>query len=287
VTDAVCPLCGTTSKAVFVVDGYPIQECGSCKHRFVDMADPGDHIAKVYGDSYFVGGGAGYPDYLSEADLLRRHGQRYARMLRQQGVDAGEVLDVGAAAGFVLQGFIDEGWRGMGVEPNPAMAGHGRDVLGLDIVTGPLETVAPSRQFDLVNMIQVVAHFYDLKGALCHASDVTRPGGHWLIETWNRDSATARLFGCRWHEYSPPSVLRWFSPGDLGRYVKHFGFSEVARGRPVKRLNGAHAKSLLRFKLGTGPSARLPSRLLELIPDRLEIPYPSEDLFWALYRMDG
>jgi SAM-dependent methyltransferase len=277
---ASCPLCGAGCDVVFEVGGYPVQACRACGHRFVAVDASPQHVAAVYDDGYFTGGGAGYPDYLAEADLLRRHGQRYAQILRRHGVMPARMLDIGAAAGFVLRGFTDEGWEGVGVEPNPTMARHGRDALGIDIRTGALETVEVDGSFDLVGMIQVVAHFYDLDAAFERASALTRTGGHWLIETWNRDSLTARLLGRRWHEYSPPSVLRWFAPEDLALHLARFGLQEVARGRPSKRLNGAHAKSLLRYKLGDG----LLSRALDVVPDRVEIPYPSEDLFWALYR---
>ena len=48
-----------------------------------------------------------------------------------------------------------------------------------------------------------------------------------------------------------------------------------------KRLNGAHAKSLLRERLERQPSL---STLLELIPDGMNVRYPFTDLFWALFR---
>jgi len=118
------------------------------------------------------------------------------------------------------------------------------DHLGLQMEAGSLENFASNKRFDLVSMIQVIAHFSDIRRALQKAADVTQNGGFWLIETWNYESWVARLLGEHWHEYSPPSVLHWFSPSGLSRLVSQYGFSEVARGRPAKRLNGAHVKSL-------------------------------------------
>jgi len=79
-------------------------------------------VARIYDDDYFQGGKAGYPDYLAEADLLRCHGRWYGRLLAKY-MQPGRVLDIGAAAGFILQGFQDCGWKGNGVEPNQRMAG--------------------------------------------------------------------------------------------------------------------------------------------------------------------
>lgn len=280
----ICPLCTqAASTRCFQKHGYWILECQQCQHRYADLDPASNHVEAVYGDHYFHAGGDGYPDYLGEADLITRHAHQYGQMLKQH-VTPGQLLDVGAAAGFILKGFQETGWAGQGLEPNDRMAHHARTQLGLAVQTGTLETFQTSEQYDVVSFIQVIAHFYDLQQALQAAAAVTRPGGFWLIESWNRASFVARILGRNWHEYSPPSVLHWFSPDSLQTFVAQFGFQEVARGRPAKRLNGAHAKSLLGYKLQTSPLKPLGAPLLKLIPDALTIPYPTYDLFWGLYQ---
>jgi SAM-dependent methyltransferase len=196
----------------------------------------------------------------------------------------GLVLDIGSAAGFILKGFQERGWSGCGIEPNPRMAEYASTQLGLDVEVGTLEQFQSSERYDLISMIQVVAHFYDLRKALQVAMEITRPAGFWLVETWDRESLMARVLGKHWHEYSPPSVLHWFSPEGLKRLAGQFGFSEVARGRPSKRLNGAHVKSLLGYKLQSSRLGELTAGLLDVIPDHLAIPYPAYDLFWILFQ---
>lgn len=284
-----CPICGAQTRLLFVKHSYPIHRCSACYHRCVALQPEKDHLRRVYGDHYFQTNGqrgsAGYPDYISEATLLHAHGWRYAALLKPF-MPLGMVLDVGAAAGFILKGLLERGWHGVGLEPNAQMADYGRTHLGLTMVTGDLENsvaMNPTIQgtFDLITMIQVIAHFHDLHKALTNASRLTRPGGFWLIESWDRASWPARLLGHHWHEYSPPSVLHWFSAKGLTQLAGQFGFVEVARGRPQKWLNGAHAKSLLCYKLPVfgEPILRLP---LAVIPDSLMIPYPNFDLFWIL-----
>lgn len=243
-------------------------------------------MARVYGDAYFRGGGAGYPDYLEEGPRLVEHGRRYARLLGRL-TPPGTVLDIGAAAGFVLRGFVESAWSGRGVEPNAAMAAHAREQLGLDVETGTLESLATRDRFDVVSMIQVVAHLRDPRAALARAAEFTRPNGYWLIETWNRESLTARCLGRRWHEYSPPSVLHWFSPAGLRALGARCGMVEVARGRPVKSIRAGHAVSLLRYKLGGSGPGRWAARVLGLLPDGLTLPYPLDDLFWMILQRKG
>ena len=276
----ICPVCDSETDRLFEKDGYWVHRCPACGHQMAELSSTKGHVESVYGDDYFRGGGAGYPDYLSEARLLREHGRRYARLLGRY-MKPGRLLDVGCAAGFVLRGFLDEGWDGEGVEPNAAMADYARSRLGLAVTTGSLESLPAGEPFDVVGLVQVLAHFVDVKSALAQAAALTRPGGWWLVETWDRTSLAARLLGRRWHEYSPPSVLHWFNPQGLRRLAAQHGFVEVARGRPRKRLDGAHLKSLVRHHLGAHAYLRM---VESVIPNRMVIPYPFTDVFWALFR---
>ncbi|MBE9032530.1 class I SAM-dependent methyltransferase [filamentous cyanobacterium LEGE 11480] len=280
-----CPICQAPTTRQFQKATFWIRGCTSCQHQFLETHTNAEHVDAVYGDEYFDGGGAGYPGYLAESGLIRAHGRRYAKLLSKY-MPTGCMLDVGAAAGFVLQGFVQSGWQGTGVEPNDRMASYGRECLGLDIRTGSFEQVEANDTYDLVNMVQVIPHFWNLNQALETASQATKPGGYWLIETWNRESRLAKFFGTNWHEYSPPSVLRWFSPSDLALLASQYGFREVDRGQPQKWISGAHVKSLVSHKLKTMGILRHCRILLKLVPDKLRIPYPSEDLFWALYQKD-
>lgn len=272
-----CPLCNSESKFVFTVKGFDVRGCVKCFHRFAGIKADEDHVSAIYDDSYFNGGGAGYSDYLQESEILRARGRIYAKKLEKFVGEPGKILDIGAAAGFILQGFIDENWRGIGLEPNGQIAKFGREKLNLDIRQGTLENFQSSERFNLISMIQVAAHFYDPPKAFQNTFDLLDENGFLLIETWNRESLSAKLFGKNWHEYSPPSVLQWFSLKGLTAFLEKFGFEKIAHGRPSKKISGAHAKSLLKYRLGN-------SFLLKMIPDKFNFPYPSEDLFWALYQ---
>ena len=277
-----CSLCAGPTSQLFVHHGYWVRGCQICGHRNADVAPRADHIASTYNDGYFEGGGgAGYQNYFREAEILIDHGRRYARLASNY-MGVGKVLDVGSAAGFVLKGFIGSGWRGEGIEPNSRMAEYAREKTGVPVTTSSLEDFRSKASFDLVSMIQVLAHFVDPRAALSVADSLTRPEGFWLVETWNRESLTARFFEKHWHEYSPPSVLHWFSPEGLRRLAAEFHFQEVARGKPAKWISGSHAKSLLRYRTETSTFARPLTKLVALLPDRWNLRYPAEDLFWMI-----
>ncbi len=270
-----CPLCADGSIHVFESHGIAIRDCTNCAHRFANIGANETHVSINYGDEYFNGGGAGYSDYSEEAELLRARGRMYARKIADL-APAGKMLDVGAAAGYVMKGFEDEGWVSRGIEPNASMARLGTE-QELNITVGSFESFETDELFDLVSMIQVAAHFYDPAAAFKKASNLLKDNGLLLIETWDRSSVSARLFGRNWHEYSPPTVLHWYTQDGLNKYLNQLGLTRVAGGRPSKKISGGHVRSLLKYRLGD-------NFLLKLIPERINFPYPAEDLFWALYQ---
>lgn len=272
-----CPLCDSTSTNAFYSKGFPINDCTACGHRFTAINADEAFINSVYGLDYFTGGGAGYVSYLDEEQRLIGRGREYGRLLRKYLADGISLLDVGAAAGFLLKGMIDTGWTGVGLEPNREISSIGTDRFGLHIVGGTLEQCEFDYQFDAISMVQVIGHLYSPRVAFKQVHKLLRPKGVLLIESWDRNSATARVFGRHWHEYSPPSVLQFFSRDGLGQFLGTLGFSMVDFGSPKRSISGAHAKSLLKYRLGD-------FRLLDFIPDKISIPYPGRDLFWAVYQ---
>ncbi|MGB7305252.1 MAG: class I SAM-dependent methyltransferase [Burkholderiaceae bacterium] len=260
----------------------------------------GDHVTREFGDDYFKGSGtSGYADYLASEAILRRHGERYARLIKPY-IDLpprtetrSRLLDVGCAAGMIMQGFEAAGWSVTGIDPNQSMIEYARG-LGLDAHRGTLETVStvnglniPDDGFDLVVLIQVIAHLHNLPEAVIELSRLVRPGGLVLIETWDSNSLTARVLGQYWHEYSPPNVLHYFTRRSLDVLMWQAGFRRRALGRPRKRISVEHACSLVDYKYGNSIIGKTLLSVSRLLPAGFAIPYPSEDLFWALYQREG
>ena len=278
-----CPICNNKASVKFSKNGYGIHECLFCAHRFTNFIPTEKDVQEIYSDDYFFKGGAGYEDYTLEKDMLIKRGEYYARKINQF-MKPGEVLDIGAAAGFILKGFENKGWQGIGIEPNHSMVEYGKNKVGVNIKTGSIETVELKDTFDLVILIQVVAHIYDLHNSMKRINSFLKHGGHVLIETWNKDSLTARVFGSNWHEYSPPGTLNFFSKKTLNQLMLKHNFHKVAEGTPKKSIHSKHAKSLIKHKLLESKVLKWAAPLTSLIPKNMILPYPSEDLFWALYK---
>lgn len=278
-----CAVCEGATAPALAVGNFEIFECASCRHRMLHDDVPAGHLRATFGDAYFTEGAAGYPDYLAEERLLRDRGRRYARLIGSYRERPGTLLDLGAAAGFTLRAFGEQGWHGVGVEPNDRMASHARR-SGLDVRTATLEDFDSAGRFDLVCVLQLIAHLVEPRVAMAKIADLVASGGLLLIETWDWRSRTARLLGSRWHQYSPPSVRHWYSSGSLRLLAARHRFREIASGRAFKRLSWDHARSLIAFKLRESMLERPFGAVSRLIPGRLALPYPFDDARWYLFQ---
>lgn len=279
-----CPVCNNDNTQLkFLKNGFRILNCFNCNHVFTDFKPTAKEVEEIYSDDYFFKGGAGYDDYTLEKDMLIKRGEYYADKMNKF-IEPGKALDIGAAAGFLLKGFENKGWHGTGIEPNNSIVEYGKKVIGVNIKRGTIETVELEDKFDLVILIQVMAHIYDLHHSMNRIYNFLKPNGLVLIETWNKDSFTAKIFGKNWHEYSPPGTLNFFSKRTLDRLMFQHHFSKIAGGTPKKSIHSKHAKSLIKHKLLESKGLKWMAGITSLIPGNLILPYPSEDLFWTLYK---
>lgn len=281
-----CTVCASKNVEVkFIKNSYTILHCIDCDHIFTNYKPTEQEVNEIYSDDYFFKGGTGYLDYTIEKDMLIKRGEYYANKISKY-IVPGKVLDIGSAAGFLLKGFENKGWKGTGVEPNKFMVDYGKNNLKLNIINGTIEAIKIQEKFDLIILIQVVAHIYDLNYVIDKILNYLNPGGLILIETWDKDSWTSKIFGKYWHQYSPPGTLNYYSKKTLTHFMNQKKFSLFAHGMPQKKIISQHAKSIIKYKLKEIKGLSWFSLFLKVIPDNIMLPYPSEDLFWALYKFN-
>jgi SAM-dependent methyltransferase len=274
--------CRAYSHAAFTIHEYQVYDCNECGRRYTPIEQYENHLEKVYSDAYFFEGGAGYPDYLAESKLLMQQGFYYASKLEKHS-KPGQILDVGCAAGFLLKAFKNKGWQCLGLEPNSTMARYGRDFLGLQIVEESLESYDTDSKFDLVSLIQVIGHFYNFHLAMNNIGRLLNPHGMVLVESWNMKSLIAKILGKKWHEYSPPSVVNWFSEDALISIFREYGYGLIDTGYPRKKIQMKHGISLVKSKLPSNPVSSGIFSLMEQTMGKITLPYPPMDLKWYLF----
>lgn len=228
-----CPVCSSDNAAeLFVKDSYRYVRCRECDLVYVSPMPAGDELNCIYQDPrYFANRNEwsyGYNDYFEERafyDALFR--RRVLECEHALGVDSGHglrMLDVGCAAGFLLEIARERGWNVRGVELSKPAAEFANKRLDNVVSNCPLPDAGfEDQSFDCVMMLDIIEHVSDPVALLREGARVLKPGGVLFLSAPNARSLSARLLGRRWFHYkrdhvvllSGKTVLRALSLEDL------------------------------------------------------------------------
>lgn len=231
-----CVLCGASFEGSAIAKGdYRYGVCGSCGSASLES---GWEEAEYEAGYYTTGSAHGYYDYEADHALhLETAGRRLDEVMGL--VDqARSVVDVGAALGYTLEAARARGLAPVGVE----VSSYARQRLGeRGYATHSSLAEVVSLQTDALIMGQVLEHMPEPDRAIFDAHAALRPGGALFIETWDFASSTARRFGTRWQQISPPSVVHLFTAEGLRRLLERAGFIDIEIRPWQKRvsINGA------------------------------------------------
>lgn len=181
--------------------------------------------------------------FLAYLDVLERHapGRR--------------LLDVGCAHGFFGRAAMDRGWTVTGVEPNHGMARFAREVNGLAVREGTLDSVdLGDGVFDAVSFTDVLEYIPDPLEALRTVAGRLAPGGVVFLKVPNARSFVLRqrvgFVPGGGEPFSPSRRVVHYTDASLPRLVRTAGLEVVDAGAahpihsPRKEDQGARWQEL-------------------------------------------
>jgi dolichol-phosphate mannosyltransferase len=248
-----CPLCGAdNAEFLFLKNTYRHARCRVCGLVFINPMPTSAEIEAIYQDPlYFANRNEwpyGYNDYFGEREFYAAlFGRRVHQCEETLGASDGRgrrLLDVGCAAGFLLEAARERGWDVAGVEMSPHAARFANERLGGVVRQGTLEQARfENDSFDCVVMLDIVEHVADPMALLREATRVLKPGGFLLLSAPNVRSASARLAGRRWFHFKRDHVVL-FSPHTLLRALEDAGLEcfNIQRNGKMVSLNYLFAR---------------------------------------------
>ena len=136
----------------------------------------------------------------------------------------GYLLDIGCATGF----FLDEAkqyFDVVGIEISKFATEYSRNEFMLEIFDKPLEECEfESNQFDVITLWDTIEHLDKPKQTLLEVKRILKNSSLLVLQTGNVDSIMAKLSGKRWHLYTPPEHLYYFSKKTLENLLTKTGF---------------------------------------------------------------
>jgi SAM-dependent methyltransferase len=212
-----CAVCGAESpRPKHRKRDIEIFECRDCGLAFW-IPPAGFHAEDVYDAAYFgdASAGHGYDDYADLEPVLR---QNFARRLARIPLPRprARLLDIGAAFGFAVAEARSAGWQATGLEVSRAAAARAHSAAaGCVVAANALRAPFASQRFDAITLWDVLEHLSDPHAAVAEASRLLRPGGRLVLTTGDVGSLAARLSGSRWHLYTIPEHLFFFTRRSL------------------------------------------------------------------------
>jgi len=220
-----CPICKGSRGNRFHLEGsFQMVRCPSCQFIFLNPRPTLVSLLRFY-QEYL-------PEEGSSIELWERTMRpvfyRAANLLEQHR-GTGRVLDVGTGFGFFLAEMRKRGWEAAGVEISQKAMVYARDVLGLTLLSGPLEKAdLPDNHFDAVTAFYVIEHLSDPMDFLGECHRILKPGGFLLMRYPHTTPIKNFLhfFGIKNRLYDLPAHLSDFSPKTIQECLKRSGFGK-------------------------------------------------------------
>lgn len=234
-----CVACaGADLQAEFDKNGFAYATCRRCGTLFQTPRPPLQAFEAFYRDSvssrYWA---EQFFPTVAEARrerIFRPRVERLVQMCEAHGITVGQLVDVGAGYGILL----DE-WRrlrprtGMlAIEPSSTLAAECR-AKGLEVIEDIAENVTGYQgHADLVVCFEVLEHVYDPLLFIRTLADLAKPGGYVFVSTLCVDGFDIQTLWERSNSIFPPHHINFLSVDGFGRLFERAGLEVVSITTP-------------------------------------------------------
>lgn len=287
-----CPVCGAQVDSGrdwrLKKDGLDLVTCPGCGLLMRASLPDAAELSSIYAAEYFKNGTDepvdGYADYIADAKWHRDAARRRLAILDRFVPHRGELLDVGAAAGFFVAEANTHGWKAEGIDVAEAMVSWGLSNLDAHLQLGSLESIGGSARYEAITMWDYIEHSLDPRGEIEKAHDLLRPGGVLALSTGDADSLVGRLSGSRWHLLTPRHHNFFFGSSTLRQLLRRSGFEVVWMRHPASWYSVAHLAYKLDRTIRVRSIGPLASRIATSRAGRIGVPANLFDIVTVVAR---
>jgi len=242
---ATCPVCGSPSLAPYkkrtfdyrslhqdqvkITDSeygkiWDLDRCENCTHVFANPCPSPDFIDSLYGE-------VEDPDYEEEAEGRSKNFRDILVAIEKYQPEKGNLFDVGAATGILLNLARNRGWHAEGIEASRWAVDLAKKRYNLDISLGSFGShpIRPDH-YSAVTMIDFIEHIPNPSDAAGRAHQILDPEGILCLVTPDIESLAARISGGRWWHFRP-GHLSYFTMRSVITLLKKSGFRVKALKR--------------------------------------------------------
>ncbi|NNC80494.1 MAG: glycosyltransferase [Acidimicrobiales bacterium] len=147
--------------------------------------------------------------------------------MERYSTDRRRLVEFGSHLGMFLDEAQKKGWEATGIEPSKWAVEHGRELYGVDLRQGTIESAEREEEpHDVAVMLDMLEHVTDPIAALISARDMVAYDGLVAVTTIDFSSVHARIRGKNWPWMIRPH-LWYFTPDSLVDVFERSGLEPV------------------------------------------------------------
>jgi len=224
-----CKLCNSTATIhLFQKNNYDFVRCKECGLVFLDYDPNEKSIHRLYSEGYFKDKNTmcGFFDYFSLQKAFRKtFSKRLQKILRFK--EDGRLFEIGAGPGF----FLDEAkkfFRISGNEISKEACDFAERNYGIHMECGSFDhTRYLNNTFDVIVMFDVIEHLARPFDILRGVFTIQKKDGLLVLSTGDVDSLVAKISGKRWHLFTVPEHLFFFSKRTIRLALEKVGYEVI------------------------------------------------------------
>lgn len=236
-----CIFCNTTSDIIAISEnGYTGKRCAECDLIYLSPRPSFEEIIDLYGhDEAQITA----RQHIFDEHRKRLYAKHHLKVL-QKYVKQGDLLEIGAGAGFFLDEAKKAGFNSFGLEFNPIQAQFMREVLHIPCEESPLNTTLFNGQkFDVIYHCDVISHLYDPFSDFRTMNEALKDNGVLFFETGNFAEMDSSYYPYI-NTFMYPDHLFFFSLKNLEMLLEKTGF-ELLKVKRFSILPQLRIKRLL------------------------------------------
>lgn len=231
---ASCVICGAecrTTRRVHTHFGpfISIADCANCGHVFqCPLFD------KSYADEFFAAAYAeGHENTYFDPQLKVRHARALYDAFARKCPGTKRILEIGGGLGAFSSVLVENGHDVVSTEMSEAGVRRARELFGLTMHLGPVDSLPLCDPFDAIIMWDVIEHLPQPDSVIGTAAERLKPGGWLALTTGNYESASRFSGGDSWWCWAPDHY-HYFSPRTLARLLNRLQFVDFSYDRVVR-----------------------------------------------------
>ena len=190
-------------------------KCTSC--NFIQSVDD-VNVIEYYNDLE----DNGYEDSRKERSLQSKKILAVIKKIKQEG----ELLDVGAGSGILVEQALLENYHAIGVEPSIWLQKKAAE-RNLPVIQGVIPHEEITRKFNIITLVDVIEHINNPYTLLVDLKQNLYQDGILVIITPDAGSFTAKILGGKWWHFRIAHI-GYFNKNNLNKLLTRAGYTKVS-----------------------------------------------------------